>query len=101
MALPTDFYVRTVLSPTLTVTRIKGGYLFTDKFGNNKSMQFVSDSEVSAPIQVIEGLPTSFYTRTILSDTNTVTRIEGGYLFADKQGFSTNVKFLSYSMVGG
>jgi len=99
MALPTDFNTRTELSETLTVTRIKGGYLFSDKYGFSRSTQFLTDAEIVATIVPVSGLPTTFYERTALSETTFVTRIDGGYLYGDKQGGTVDSLFLSYDVI--
>ena len=101
MALPTDFNIRVELSTTLTVTRIKGGYLFSDKYGYSRSTQFLTDAQIVAPIVPVAGLPTDFYDRRELTETTFVTRIDGGYLYGDKLGSSVIAQFLSYSVANG
>jgi hypothetical protein len=101
MALPVDFNIRVELSETLTVTRIIGGYLFSDKYGYSRSTQFLTDEEVSAEIIEEPKLPTVFYIREELTPTTFVTRIDGGYLYGDKQGASVITQFISYSVANG
>ena len=45
MALPTEKYVRTILSDTLTVTKIDGGYIYQDAQGQNRTSSFITDAQ--------------------------------------------------------